>query len=137
MSRPKVNLKNPVYAAILAFLLPGMGHFYQRRIFKGVLYSVCILGTFFTGLSIGHGKVVVYPRHPDKPNATHNWVAKVKGTLATAEGNEPIAGVIEGGALEPEVAPWSGRLIKGRFVGQVKNQPEEVYELEGTIPRTL
>ncbi len=60
MSDPKVNLKDPLIAAVLAFLLPGMGHFYQRRIFKGVLYAVCILGTFFTGLKIGHGQVVYF-----------------------------------------------------------------------------
>ncbi|MSR59561.1 MAG: hypothetical protein EXS05_18280 [Planctomycetaceae bacterium] len=60
MTTPRVNLKNPVLAAALAFLVPGLGHFYQRRIFKGVLYSVCILGTFFTGLSIGHGQTVYF-----------------------------------------------------------------------------
>ncbi len=60
MSRPKVDLKDPALAALLAFLLPGLGHFYQRRVFKGLLYCVCILGTFFTGLSIGHGQVVYF-----------------------------------------------------------------------------
>lgn len=66
MSRTKVNLKDPVLAAIFAFLVPGMGHFYQRRVFKGVLYCVCILGTFFGGLSIGHGQVVYFQwRQPE------------------------------------------------------------------------
>lgn len=60
MSRPKVDLKDPALAALLAFLVPGLGHFYQRRVFKGLLYCVCILGTFFTGLSIGHGQVVYF-----------------------------------------------------------------------------
>lgn len=60
MSRPKVNLKDPALAALLAFLVPGLGHLYQRRVFKGLLYCVCILGTFFTGLSIGHGQVVYF-----------------------------------------------------------------------------
>lgn len=60
MARPKVDLKDPALAALLAFLVPGLGHFYQRRIFKGLLYCVCILGTFFTGLSIGHGQVVYF-----------------------------------------------------------------------------
>lgn len=60
MSRPKVDLKDPALAALFAFLLPGLGHFYQRRVFKGLLYCVCILGTFFTGLSIGHGQVVYF-----------------------------------------------------------------------------
>ena len=60
MSRTKIDLRDPALAALLAFLLPGLGHFYQRRVFKGLLYCVCILGTFFTGLSIGHGQVVYF-----------------------------------------------------------------------------
>lgn len=75
MSRPKVALRDPVFAAILAFLLPGMGHFYQRRIFKGVLYAVCILGTFFTGLRIGHGQVVYFNwKQPD--NKTYAYLCQ-------------------------------------------------------------
>ena len=43
-------LKDPVLAGFLAWLLPGAGHFYQGRYAKGVLYLVCILGTFVYGL---------------------------------------------------------------------------------------
>jgi ABC-type sugar transport system permease subunit len=41
-----INLKDPRVAALLAWLVPGLGHFYQGRTAKGVLFSVCILGTF-------------------------------------------------------------------------------------------
>ncbi len=58
MSEQKVNLKNPWLAAILAFLIPGAGHFYQRRIFKGTVYFIFILGIFFWGLSIGQWQVL-------------------------------------------------------------------------------
>jgi hypothetical protein len=75
MSRTKVNLKDPVFAAILAFLVPGLGHFYQRRIFKGVLYSVCILGAFFGGMRIGHGQVVYFQwRQPE--NRTYAYLCQ-------------------------------------------------------------
>ncbi len=57
---PKVELKDPRIAALLAFLVPGLGHFYQGRTLKGVIYSVCILGTFFTGMVLGDWKVVYY-----------------------------------------------------------------------------
>ena len=60
MPRTKVDLKDPLVAAILAFLIPGLGHFYQRRIFKGLLYFVCICGAFFGGMRIGHGQVVYF-----------------------------------------------------------------------------
>lgn len=53
-----VDLKDPALAAFLAWLWPGSGHLYQRRWGKGVLFMVCILGTFFYGLFIGDGRVV-------------------------------------------------------------------------------
>ncbi|MCA9148291.1 MAG: hypothetical protein KDA92_03270 [Planctomycetales bacterium] len=53
-----VRLKNPPLAALLAWLIPGAGHIYQRRYAKGILFMVTILATFFFGLAIGGGKVV-------------------------------------------------------------------------------
>ncbi len=53
-----IDLKDPVLAAFLAWLWPGAGHLYQGRRAKGVLFMVCILGTFFYGLYIGEGRVV-------------------------------------------------------------------------------
>src|SRR5262245_15772093 len=54
----EIDLKDPRLAALLAWLVPGLGHFYQGRTAKGVLFFVCILGTFFYGLYIGNGQVV-------------------------------------------------------------------------------
>jgi hypothetical protein len=54
----EIELKDPRLAAFLAWLVPGLGHFYQGRTGKGVLFFVCILGTFFYGLYIGKGRVV-------------------------------------------------------------------------------
>ncbi len=53
-----VELHDNRIAALLAWLWPGAGHFYQRRFAKGFLFMVCILGTFFVGLRIGSGRVV-------------------------------------------------------------------------------
>jgi hypothetical protein len=53
-----VDLKDPVVAAFLAWLIPGAGHLYQGRVGKGLLFMTCILGTFFYGLFLGDGRVV-------------------------------------------------------------------------------
>jgi hypothetical protein len=54
-----INLKDRWLATFLAWLIPGMGHLYQGRTAKGLLFMVCILGTFFYGLfALGGGKVV-------------------------------------------------------------------------------
>jgi hypothetical protein len=54
----EIDLKNRRLAALLAWLLPGLGHLYQGRNGKGVLFFVCIVGTFVYGLYIGEGRVV-------------------------------------------------------------------------------
>ena len=60
MSKQKLQLKSSGTAALLAFLIPGLGHFYQGRIFKAIVYFVCILGTFTLGMRIGDCKVVYF-----------------------------------------------------------------------------
>ena len=54
----EVDLKNQGLAAFLAWLWPGAGHLYQGRYGKSVLFMVCILGTYFFGLTLGDGHVV-------------------------------------------------------------------------------
>lgn len=53
-----VDLRDPAWAALLAWLWPGAGHIYQRRYAKGALFMICILGIFFYGLMLGSGRVV-------------------------------------------------------------------------------
>ncbi len=50
---PPVDLKDPALAAFLAWLFPGLGHLYQRRVGKAGLFFVCIMGTFVYGLYLG------------------------------------------------------------------------------------
>ncbi|WP_460167331.1 DUF6677 family protein [Thermostilla marina] len=57
-----VSLRDPVTAAVLAWLVPGLGHLYQGRKHKALLYAVCILGTFFYGCYLGSSRNVGYAR---------------------------------------------------------------------------
>jgi len=54
----EIELRQPWIAGLLAWALPGLGHIYQGRTGKGILFFVCVLGTFFYGLYLGGGKVV-------------------------------------------------------------------------------
>lgn len=54
----EIDLKDPLFAAFLAWLMPGLGHWYQGRTHKAALFFVCILGTFIYGLYLGEGRVV-------------------------------------------------------------------------------
>lgn len=60
-----VDLKEPGFAALLAWLWPGAGHIYQRRYRKGAIFMICILGTFFFGLILGNGHVVYASWRPN------------------------------------------------------------------------
>ncbi len=60
MKEPEISLRNPAVAALLAWLIPGLGHYYQGRKGKAVLYGVCILGLYFIGLLMGEGKIVYW-----------------------------------------------------------------------------
>jgi hypothetical protein len=64
----EIELREPWIAALLAWLVPGAGHLYQGRTAKGLLFFVCIMGTFTFGLwGIGDGKVVYASSPGDQP----------------------------------------------------------------------
>jgi hypothetical protein len=44
-------------AAVLSYLIPGLGQIYQGRIGKGILFFVCIYTLFFVGVYLGSGTV--------------------------------------------------------------------------------
>jgi hypothetical protein len=71
----EIELKDPRLAAFLAWLVPGLGHIYQGRTGKGVLFFVCIVGTFLYGLYIGDGRVVYASTAPifSRQFLTERW----------------------------------------------------------------
>lgn len=53
-----IDLKDPVVAAILGWFIPGLGHLYQGRRGKGLLFMITILSIFIFGLVISNGRAV-------------------------------------------------------------------------------
>jgi hypothetical protein len=53
-----LDLRNRGLAAVLAWLIPGAGHFYQRRYFKSAVFSICIFSSFAIGMFIAGGRCV-------------------------------------------------------------------------------
>ena len=60
-----VPLRDPFVGALLAWLIPGAGHWYQGRRSKAVLFFVCITVTFLYGLYLGEGRVVYASMRPE------------------------------------------------------------------------
>ena len=69
-------LPNPKTAALLAWLVPGLGHLYQGRRAKGVLFMASIVGLFAAGMAVGAGKVAyasTLPLRPVGPYVYDGW----------------------------------------------------------------
>jgi hypothetical protein len=64
MLDPRIPFKNRWLAGVFAFLVPGAGHLYQGRWFKGILCGLCVLGTFFFGMELGDWSVVYWKKDP-------------------------------------------------------------------------
>lgn len=61
------DLPNPKTAALLAWLVPGLGHYYQGRRTKGTIFLVSIGTLLITGMVIGEGKVCYASTLPMQP----------------------------------------------------------------------
>src|SRR4051812_5623276 len=46
---------------LLSYLVPGLGQIVQGRIFKGLLFFVCLYGLFFYGMYLGYWQNVYVP----------------------------------------------------------------------------
>jgi MFS family permease len=53
-----IDLRNPFLAAVLSWLVPGLGQCYQRRTTKGGLFMGTLLAALVIGLWVGGGRVV-------------------------------------------------------------------------------
>ena len=68
-----------ILAAVLSYLVPGLGQIYQGRVAKGILFMVCLYGMFFTGMAMGDWKNVYLP--PMDLRARETTVASFPGAL--------------------------------------------------------
>lgn len=73
-------------AAVLSYLIPGLGQIYQGRIAKGILFFVCVYTLFFIGSYIGSG--VVHIKHGEESD-TYTVTSNVY-LPDTADQNNPF-----------------------------------------------
>ncbi len=53
-----LDLRNRTLAALLAWLIPGAGHFYQQRYFKSAVFSISVFSTFMIGMLLASSRCV-------------------------------------------------------------------------------
>jgi hypothetical protein len=131
---------NVVIAFVLAVLVPGLGHLFQGRTLKGLIYLFGILGLFFWGVKLGDG-VVVYnlPEKGVSRRITLHYAAQVcvcaVSYTALWQGNRPLSAKFVGQLINSDRDSHAGKLE-----GIVNFKPEKgAYGLEtrGTFTGTL
>lgn len=69
MKDPRINFRTRELAAVLAFLVPGAGHYYQGRRVKAGIFFSCIVSLFFAGMVLGDWQPV-YSQTAYSPDRT-------------------------------------------------------------------
>jgi hypothetical protein len=115
----EIDLRNPSFAALLAWLWPGAGHLYQRRTGKGLLFMICILGTYFFGLALGEGKVVYASwnqvdrrwQYPLQLGVGLPALPAIAQSLRVRHGNPPLwSGVMVPPRSQEDLSDWHYKL---------------------------
>ncbi|MBT4867167.1 MAG: hypothetical protein HON53_18845 [Planctomycetaceae bacterium] len=127
MADPRIPIKNQYLAAVLAYLVPGAGHLYQGRMFKGTLYLVCILGTYLAGLYMSQWKAVYYRMDAGNRNIAFFAQAGV-GMFAI-----PAYVQAKRYAKQHEVDAESELPLSAEFHGVLVKSEDEVDEIVGRI----
>jgi len=126
MADPRIELKNRYLAAGLAYLIPGAGHCYQGRLFKGALYFVCIVSTYLFGLSLSEWKAVYWQWEPGNKNiaffaqAGVGFVAIPAYVQAQRYANPKNHEAVD----QPLAAKFQGEFWKQELIGTIKGRVE-------------
>jgi hypothetical protein len=119
----EIDLRNPGWAAFLAWLIPGAGHLYQRRTGKGLLFMICILSTYFFGLALGEGKVVYASwnqvdrrwQYPLQLGAGLPALPAIAQSMLTRRGIEPMLGGVMAPPRSPDELSYWHNTLNMRF----------------------
>ena len=97
-----IELKNRWMALLLAWLFPGLGHLYQGRTVKGILFAVCLVPLIAAGIWMGS----YWREVPPDGGGFQSMPQAAPQAASTVEGNSQAA---------PQAAPSESReLMLGR-----------------------
>jgi len=100
----EIDLRNRYLAALLAWLIPGAGHYYQGRRTKGTLFVISVLSIWLLGFSLGGGHVVYASWAP----GDRRWHYLLQAGVGAAA----MPALIQGNRMRQATDP-SGRTVDG------------------------
>ena len=122
-----IDLRNRYLAAFFAWLVPGAGHFYQRRFAKGGLFFVCILSIWILGFALGGGHVVYASWQPGDKRWHFLFQAGVGGPSIPAfvQGRRMQQATVKGQTRTDYEPLWSG-FMAPPFRPVIEREADEV-----------
>jgi hypothetical protein len=126
---PPAAHRSDYFAALLSYLVPGLGQIYQGRFGKGLMFMVCLLSMFFFGMYLGKWKNVYLPdtaeRVPSSP--PFNYLPK---SGQNAVNRLPFAGQFWIGiAAWPAIMQYNGKPLvakeQSEFWHDFQKTPDE------------
>jgi hypothetical protein len=121
----EIDLKNPGWAAFWAWLWPGAGHLYQGRTAKGMLFMVCILGTFLYGLYLGQGRVVYFGEQDAARAGGGGWrrlISRLPYVCQVCAGAPALPALVRartGGNPQQDLFHWTNWYVPPRELGEL------------------
>ncbi len=87
---PPADRPSDPFAALLSYLIPGLGQVYQGRIGKGILFFVCIYTLFLLGVYLGSGSIEIKRGEEGNSYNTKYTVSSNVYLPDTYEQNNPL-----------------------------------------------
>jgi MFS family permease len=112
-----IDLKNPAVAALLSWLVPGLGQVYQGRFLKGGIFMTSLVAALLAGLWIGGGNVVYASWRP----AEKRWAFLCQAGIGAAALPAMLQSyLVNGPAKQPlGASPWfTPPLVRGQLVSE-------------------
>jgi len=136
-----VDLRNPFLAGGLAWLVPGLGHYYQRRYHKALIFFLCVVPTFVAGCALASSSevgiarnVYFYFRSDKFPWISYDshfwWLGQAPLGLAA------VPSWIQAAQINSGQAPIFGKFMAPpRIGGEVRSgMPPELAEIRQKMP---
>ncbi|QDT54977.1 hypothetical protein Pan44_30180 [Caulifigura coniformis] len=138
MTDSRIRLRAPVLAAILTFILPGLGHLFQGRVFKGLVYGVCITGMFLYGSALAEWKAIQAP--PFEYRMKNRTLLALKYAAQFGMGTPAVAALLQTRRYlsdENRIPRTLAAPITAPFEGTFTTYPTDAGRLDTPVKGTL
>ena len=129
-----INLRNPYLAGFLAWLVPGLGHYYQKRYNKALIFFLCIMPMLIVGCALASSSEAGIAR-----NVYWSWRTADKRYWWLAQGSlgiTAIPSVTQAWQINSGRSPMFGSFMAPpqRFNGDRFGVPPVLDEIRKKMP---